>query len=174
MKLKKCFYSALAAGILCISAVPAAHAYFTTYCEAQGGGPIMLEEKTEITESFSEWTKTVSIKSNEGSVPVFVRAKAFADQEIELTYKSDDNSWSEGKDGYYYYSSVLQAGENTSNLLVHIGNIPEGKEDDLDFNVVVIYECTPVQYDDEGNMLSPEEADWSIKLDTASMEGGES
>lgn len=174
MKLKKCFYSALALGILSISAIPAAYAYFTTYCEAEGGGPIMLEEKTEITESFSEWTKTVSIKSDEGSAPVFVRARAFAGQDIKLTYKFDEGQWIEGNDGFYYYSSVLQPGDATSNLLVHIGNIPEGKEDDPDFNVVVVYECTPVQYDDEGNLMDPQKADWSVKLDTGFEEGGES
>lgn len=67
----------------------------------------------------------------------------------------------------YYGGIILEAGQSAAELLVRIGNVPESPEDARDFNVVVVYETTPVQYDEAGNPY----ADWSLRLEEIG-EGG--
>jgi hypothetical protein len=38
------------------------------------------------------------------------------------------------------------------------------------FNVVVVQECTPVMYDTDGNALTAEHADWSMKAEYTGKE----
>ena len=49
---------------------------------------------------------------------------------------------------------------------MEIKNVPEEVTEPESFNVVVVYETTPVQYDAEGNPY----ADWELVLETE--EGG--
>lgn len=68
--------------------------------------------------------------------------------------------WTLGEDGYYYYKDMIPAGGSTANeLLVKIDNM-DSKED---FNVVVIQECAPVLYDENGNPY----ANWDMILDSS-------
>ena len=150
--------AALAVGLVCISSVQNANAYFTTYVTAKGGYEVSWKHKEEIHEELKEWSKHITITSKEGSVPVYVRVKAFAGSNYELTYTGDQ--WTE-KDGYYYYKSELQGGKTTETLLVDIKNIPKEPKDGMNFNVVVVYETIPVQYDKDGNMIAPQDADWT-------------
>ena len=149
---------ALLAGILCVS-VPQALAYFTTYTDAAGVKTIVLGPETEIEEpSVTDWTKTVQI-SNTGEAPVYVRAIAYAPEGMTLTYSG--TGWTAGSDGYWYYGSIVEAGAKASDLLVKIGNVPEDAVEGDDFNVVVLYEATPVQYDEAGAAY----ADWTLTID---------
>ena len=147
------------------ASVQGAMAYFTTYANADGGFVIHLGNKTEITETPpTDWTKHLVVGNQDGSVPVYVRAFALAGDNYTLTYSSPDGKWSDGGDGYWYYSEILLAGESSSVLDVKIGNIPakENLEGGEKFNVVVLYESTPVIYDADGNPS----CDWSAVLDT--------
>lgn len=140
-----------------------AWAYFTTYAEAQGSIAIELGDETEIEERFSGWVKHVTVTSEEGSEPVYIRAKAFGGGRYSLTYSGE--GWSEGTDGYYYYDGMVPGGGKTTELSVSIGNIPEEElKDNLTFNVIVIYESTPVMYNEDGTPY----ADWNAVLDTGS------
>ncbi len=76
----------MAAALLCVSQVGNANAYFTTYVKAKGGYPVSWEHHENINESFNDWSKYVSITSKEGSVPVYVRVKAFAGSKYTLEY----------------------------------------------------------------------------------------
>ena len=143
-----------------------AWAYFTTYARAQGGYIIKLGYETEIEEEFSNWEKRVVISSKSDSQPVYIRARAFCGGEYELTYSG--SNWTLGSDGYWYYNNIVYGGDHTDELRVKIENIPENPEETPEFNVVVIYESTPVGYDAQGNPY----ADWTKKLDTGSSEGG--
>ena len=49
---------------------------------------------------------------------------------------------------------------------MRIENVPEDITDPTGFNVVVVYESTPVRYDEAGNPY----ADWSMTLDSGSMD----
>lgn len=159
----------LSAALLLCAAVGSAWAYFTTYAEAKGGYTISLGSKTTVEEKFSAWTKHVTVVSEDGSAPVWVRARAFYGSEYSASYSDESGKWTPGSDGYYYYSDILNGGETTDELLIKIGNIPEDVKDSESFNVIVVYETTPVQYDESGNAY----ADWTFKVDTETVGEGE-
>ena len=63
-------------------------------------------------------------------------------------------------------ANILNGGESTQDpLIIEINDVPvdeaDGAEAGDNFNVVVVYESTPVQYDANGDPF----ADWSIQLD---------
>ncbi len=174
MKKKQIFLGFLAAGLVLASSVGSAWAYFTTYVEARGGEVISLGDETVVKEKFSEWTKEIRITSDADSEPVYVRAKAFCSAyDFEYIDPSENkDKWAPGADDYYYYSEILKGGSETTELLVHIKDVPGDEVDQKDFNMVVIYETTPVQYGENGEPLPASEIDWSGKLDITRVEGG--
>jgi len=70
--------------------------------------------------------------------------------------------WYDGQDGYWYYNEILKTGSTSETVLV---NIPEellkDVTDEKDLNVIVLQECTPVQYDDNGEPY----ADWNVTFE---------
>lgn len=177
--------ASLAAAAVLTAGVGSAHAYFTTYAEARGGYTVELGDRTEIWEGFSEWTKKIVITSTEDSEPVWIRVKAFAGNEYTLLYQyggdpvpvyasgdtvPEETVWYALEDGYYYYNSILdQDTLMTKELDIKIEGVSikpeEGSNIEYapeDFNVIVIYESTPVRYDKDGR----EYADWSQILDS--------
>ncbi len=159
MKKKSLIFAGIAIILILAANLPLAWGYFSTYTEAKGG--IRLQPRkvdTEIKEDVLDWTKHVII-SNTGDESLYIRARAFAGSEYKLTYITGDG-WTDGKDGYYYYNSILGPGQETSELLVKIENPPKDPIDGQEVNVVVVYESTPVRYDDNGKPY----ADWNRKL----------
>lgn len=156
----------LCAVLVAAASLPSALAYFTTYTRAQGGAVLHLGGSTHITEEFSNWTKRVVITNEAGSQPVYVRARAFSGSQYPLTYSDEGGSWSAGDDGYYYYNQILNGGASTPELLIHIDGVPEKVAEELQFQVVVVYETTPVRYHENGEPY----ADWAQALKTG--EGG--
>lgn len=136
-------------------AVGSAMAYFTTYSTA-GGGVTMNMGFTETipNEEVDENGKHITI-TNTGDYDCFVRVKAFAP--VELTYNAPDGGWTDSGDGYWYYDEVLPAGETTSHELNITYKFPSGDEKPEEFNIVVIEECTPVLYQEDGTPY----ADWN-------------
>ena len=190
MKRAKWILAALTAGTILSAGSGQALAYFTTYTEARGGYPVFLGDQTEITEEFSDWTKFVTIHNEADSKePVWIRVKAYST--YDLIFEGAD--WSAGDEGYYYYARPVEAGQDTGVLSVKIGRLdasgtlqdpakpgqggaqdpdnpqeaPEGNLKES-FNVIVIYESTPVRYGADGSLLP---ADWNQILDTGTMEG---
>ena len=157
MKRRNLLLLVLAIVLVLASSVAPAMAYFTTYAEARGGYQISFPP-TDVEEQFYDWTKHVVITSSEDGQPTYVRARAYAGSQYLLQYSGDGWAYN-ADDGYYYYNTILEPGDGTSELLVHIDNIPEDPAQDDSFNVVVIYECTPVQYDESGNPY----ADWTLR-----------
>lgn len=159
----------LAAGIAVVSAgIGTTWSYFTTYAETRGGFPIRMGDRTEITESFSDWTKHISITNTDNSEPVYVRAKAFCGSQYTITHSGD--GWVLGGDGYYYYQYPVNGGAAAGTLDLKIEGIPDDPESKKDFNVVVIYESTAVKYHEDGTPYSVQETDWNEILDTGSTE----
>lgn len=132
-------------------------AYFTTYVTAGGSEIVRLGAQTEIHEDVSNMTKHVSIQNVSQTNDCFVRVKVFHGDGLSVTYTdtSGNGDWYDGTDGYWYYKPIVPAGGSTAVLDVKI-NLPAGFNKD-EFNVVVIQECTPVLYDNNGNAS----ADWS-------------
>lgn len=170
---------ALAVVCIAFAGVGAASAYFTTYCQAKGGYTLELGDTTTITEDFVNWTKSVTIQSDAASdEPVYVRVVAYGPSKYPIEYSEPGGAtnWSQAADGYYYYkgnSGILNPGETTPQLDLMIRNVPTSDpstgaapQSGDEFNVVVVYETTPVQYKADGTVVDPEAADWSVKLET--------
>lgn len=102
------------------------------------------------------------------SEPVYIRVKAFCGSEYSLVFSDESGKWTPGEDGYYYYSDIVNGGGTTDELLVKIENVPEDVTDADSFNVVVVYESTPVLYREDGTPY----ADWNSKVNTGTVEGG--
>ena len=168
MKHKNLILTALAAAMVLTGAVGSTYSYFTTNAKASGIAGISLGSRTEVQEEFSNWTKHVTVASEADSEPVYVRVRAFCGSEYSLVYSDPEGNWTPSSDGYYYYNPIVNAGETTTSLDVRIENVPADVTDAASFNVIVIYETTPVQYREDGTPYP----DWSITLTTGTAEGG--
>lgn len=177
--------------ILSASIQPAI-AYFTTYVRAKGGHPVSIGDTTTIEETFKDWTKTVVIRNKEGSEPVFIRAKViYTDLSGKLGFTAAGTGWTALQaDGYYYYSSAnpttstitvdkrtvnamagltpLDGGKGTDPLIVTITNRPADPEKGDTFSVTVLYESTPVRYQENGTAY----ANWDATIQRVSSTTG--
>lgn len=168
MKCKDFLLAAAACMLILSVGAGSAWAYFTTYTEAQGGYAIQLGSQSTVTETLDSWTKHVVITNDAASGRVFIRARAFAGSPYELNYSSAGGKWTLGADGFYYYSDVVEAGGSTETLDIKIDHVPAEVKEGDSFNVVVVYESTPVVYKD-GEAV----ADWAAELITGgTAEGG--
>lgn len=132
-------------------AVGSAMAYFTTYTTAGGGVKMNMGFTETIPIETVKDGKHVTIK-NIGNYDCFVRVKAFAPVAVALTYNAPDGGWTkgEGDDDYWYYDEVLPAGKETKTELNIKYTFPSGDDKPEEFNIVVIQECTPVLYKEDG------------------------
>ncbi|NBK93987.1 hypothetical protein D5278_18820 [bacterium 1XD21-13] len=136
-------------------------AYFTTYETAKGSHELALSTQTTLHEEIKGMEKHVSVE-NTGGIDCYVRVKIFAGSTVKLSCAGD--GWSQKEDGYWYYKDIVAPGASAGTLVVSITG-PED-EDVETFNVVVIQECTPVLYDEDGNAYP----DWTLSLDVAGKE----
>ena len=146
-------------------------AYFTTYVAAQGGKELELGfTTTEPMEEIKNGAKEIIIK-NTGENDCYVRVKAFAGNQYTLTFAQgeSDSRWTAGADGYYYWTEILPAGENgiTGTLKIKI-DCGDATADS--FNVIVVQECTPVPYGEDGKALSWDKVDWNREADVVKTE----
>lgn len=170
--------TAVAVMLVMSAAMGTAWAYFTTYTMARGGVVLHLGHEETVEEKFSGWQKTLNISSTADSRPVYIRAHAFC-AEYDVTYTGDH--WTtetvDGETWAYYVpdSKTLQPGTDLAaagdELKVVINDVPVSTEDGVkdgdSFNVIVVYETTEVQYDENGEPLSSTQADWNGKVDTS-------
>ena len=161
----KTFWLAAAATILVGSiSVSEAMAYFTTYVTAKGGYSITLGTGSSMEEQVENMTKKITI-SNTGATECYVRVKVFSGDMVDISYSGATDGkgtayWSKNEsDGYWYYKDIVPVGGKTEVLQAKI-HVPEGFEES--FDVIVIQECTPVLYTEDGTPF----ADWERKMDT--------
>lgn len=166
MKHKRMPLVALAVTLALAAGVGPAWAYFTDSSAATGGVTINVKPSTEIEEKYGERVKHVVVtNSAQASVPVYVRARAYSSVEVQAS----GASWTPGADGWYLYGGIVEPGGKTDELQVRIefpiaasDERPDGAVPGDNFNIVVVYESTPVRYDAQGNPY----ADWSYILDS--------
>lgn len=173
MKKSRTLLAFLALALAVATVLPGTWAYFTANTSAGGGRTMHFQNETEITEGFNEgeWKKEITITASSGTQPVYVRARAYST--YDLTYAGNGWKVQDGKpasdDGWCYYETPLANFDGAPTwtktqaelLTVQInikdlepGVVPE------DFDVVVVYETTPVTYDENGNP----QADWNQTL----------
>lgn len=149
--------AALALTLVVTSSVSSSLAYFTTYVTAKGGVTIEYGSlSTELDEQVEGWEKTVNVK-NTGTLDAWVRVRAYAGSQFDLRYAAE-SGWRDGGDGWWYYSEPLAAGEVTAVPVVVTISGPEELPEE--FNVVVVQECTPVSYREDGTAY----ADWNLSV----------
>lgn len=155
---QKIVWLAAAAFLLvgCIS-LPKAMAYFTTYASAGGGVEINIENtRNEVEEKVEGLTKAIQLV-NTSTQDEYVRVRVFSGSSVALEYSDASGKWSQGEDGYWYYSDIVKPGEKTEALLAAI-KVPEEQKDS--FDVIVVEESVPVFYGEDGSPY----ADWSMKV----------
>lgn len=162
---QKTFWLAVAAFLMLGgTGLSGAMAYFTTHVAAKGGYPITLGAETSVEEEVEDMTKHI-VLVNTGENDCYVRVKVFCGSQFTIDYSTDLDDGSEPcwkldeGDGYWYYQSILPAGEKTRQLLAKI-EIP--KDYTESFDIIVIQECTPALYQEDGTPY----ADWENKIDT--------
>jgi hypothetical protein len=192
---KKKKWEALRTGLLTATAIMlvlsammgSVWAYFSTYATAQGGITLHMGHEEKVDEDFDSWQKVLNITSTPDSRPVYVRARGFC-ADYNLSYSGQN--WGELQDdGWVYYQGkdskqpCLLPGESLNPyekgadkqypgdaLLVQILDVPSSGDVTLkdadSFNVIVVYETTEIQYDTKGDIIPPEKADWSRKVQT--------
>lgn len=148
----------LAMGVM----VGTAMAYFTTYTVADGGVTLDLGfTHTEINEEVINGKKQLVLE-NTSDYDCYVRLKALTGNAHKdgIAYSEPEGAglWTPGTDGYYYYNAIVEAGGTTSQIDVSFV-LPQ--ENQTDFNVIIIQECTPVLLDENGEAY----ADWSVTAD---------
>ncbi len=165
-KNKTVWLAAAALLLVGITALPEAMAYFTTYAAAGGGVEVDLGfTKNEVTEIVNGRAKKIQLV-NQSSQPEYVRVKVFS--VLPVTFEGSSPNWSQGEDGYWYYKNIVEP-EKTTEELVALITIPEGREDD--FDVIVVEESVPVSYKEDGTPY----ADWTMTAEKVTMgeEAGE-
>lgn len=159
-----------------LSLTSVALAYFTNNASAEGGFVLSLEPKTDIHETYGGREKHVTISNADGSVPVYVRARAFSS--LEVSYAG--GGWEQADDGWLYYGSPLMPGDDTSELVATI-SFPTGRTETVTgadgsqtsqttadpragerHDVIVVYECVPVLYGADGSEVPASEC-WSAE-----------
>ncbi len=116
--------------------------------------PVLVATFVEMQEEMHELDKHITIKNWEDSNDrVYVRLKVFAPTEIleylDFASNSEENGWKyDETDGYIYYEPYLNADETSNPLIIDV-NIPE--EYKKDFEIVVVFEYTPVRYYEDGS-----------------------
>ena len=148
MNKRKWLLALLALVMILTAAIQPAMAYFTTYTRAKGGYTVYRDATTTIDEQYEDWVKYVTITSVDGE-PVFVRARAYTGSEFSLHYEGDN--WSDGGDGWWYYALPLEKGQSAAVLKVYIDEVPINPENDLGFDVAVVYESTVALYKPDGS-----------------------
>ena len=161
---KKIYLAAAALMIVATLGIGSAMAYFTTYVLADGGVKVSMGSTVTVPqEKVEEGQKFIQIK-NEGNYDCWVRIKVFAGAEHEFVYADESGKWTPGADDYYYYSDIVPVDGLTDELKVTISELlaeDEDSETNESFNVIVVQECTPVLFDENGEAY----ADWSANAE---------
>ena len=153
--------------IVCGVSVKPTLAYFTTYATAKGGISVDIGPTTDVKEKFKDWKKTIEIE-NTGKADCFVRVKVIAASQFDI--QASGSNWSLSDDGYWYYSQVVPVGGKTEPIVAAITVSEKVK---TSFNVVVVQECTPVTYDENGNPCVAPDAKWDATAQYDKEEGEE-
>lgn len=194
--LRTALLTAAAVMLVLSAVMGSAWAYFTTYARAKGGYPIILGHEENEKEAVREWEKELSVTITKDSAPVYVRARAFcADYELtyrgedptgEITYEgldeSDKETWKKRNpdDGWLYCTlpipcTISRGGTKETSyrapsLFVKINDVPKSEAELIqkgkEFNVIIVYETTELQYDDKGNLIPWNEVNWETTIKT--------
>ena len=176
MKKRRILLALLALALAVTTVLPAAMAYFSTNARTDGHLTLKLGGTTTIDETFANMVKTVTIAATGEAQPMWVRARAYVAAPFTVTYEASEG-WTVDDDGWYYYEKPLASytsplpdwltdEADPLKVTIHAEGIepedlPEG------FEVPVVYQTTPVQYNEDGTPKEmTTEALWSVPVKT--------
>lgn len=138
--------------------LPTALAYFTANSYAAGSKSVAVGVNTTTDEKMDGNAKVMTI-TNTGNQEVFVRVRVFA--LAKYIKKIENSGWRQDGDWYYYDTPLtVTAPDNEVTFRVELNN-PNPLDNDLDdFEVTVVYEATPVLYNEKNEPY----AKWDLKL----------
>lgn len=136
-----------------------AWSYFTDSDTAEGSLSLSVKPSSTIEEENTPGTKTIRIKNTSQTVPVWVRARVYANPKLGAT--ASGSKWKGEIVSWYTYEEPLSAGAQAEPLTIKFNlarpydklQNPDGAHDGDETNVIVIYECVPTQYDAHGEPL---------------------
>lgn len=167
MKTGKKLLFALATVLVLGAGISPAWSYFTAYSEASGALTIKVEPTTTITEEFTGGLKKITIhNADDSDVDVYVRARVFVSDDLKPTDTLGEGWEGPADDGWYYYKPILKIGSDTTEINFKV-KFPEEPEEGQNFNVIVLYESTPVKYTADGQPY----ADWEMVENHKSQSG---
>ena len=175
MKRKTLLLASVAVALVMAMGIAPAWAYFTDSSTVTGAIKIGVTPSTDIHEEYLEGVKYVKVSNaQDASTAVFVRARVFASD--ILTTEVSGESWNgPDGDGWYVYDGAVEPGNETSSLDVAIKcppmkseTAPTGAVVCDNYNVIVVYEAVPAQYEADGTPVY----DWSFILDSGTESGG--
>lgn len=164
----------IAVALLTIAAagIGPASAYFTDRDEGSQSHAVQLGDSTTVTEE-ADWNKKVMITNDAASTEaIWVRSQAFAALDIQKQLKYSGSGWTQGDNGWWYYSKPVDPGKTADTLNIQLPDkdnpvIPEAKENKT-FNVIVVYETTP----DTGTAETAQQAFAEAETVQSSQTGG--
>ena len=159
MRRTKLTITTLAVVLVLGMGVGTAWAYFTDSSTAEGSVPITVQPTTTITEENGPGTKTIRIRNTGENVPAYVRVRVYAASDLRAD--ASGNGWAGSIGSWFEYAEPLAVGAETESLVVsfelkHAYNEAEGTEgarDGDETNIIAVFECIPVTYDEDGNPL---------------------
>lgn len=150
MKKKSIFLVALSIILLIAATANSTLAYFTSYITAEGGYTLNLQKgRVTVLTDVDGGCHWVQLVNSEGNLPIYVRGRFIVPD--GCTLEMGGQGWTEG-DGYWSYTSILNPGEETTQLQATVTRLAGYDPDSYD--IVFIYETSPVLRDQNGNYYS--------------------
>ena len=139
-----------AVAMVLLVSVTATLAYFSDFERAKGDSSLVLTGQTEITETPTDNSKTISVKNvSKDDVDMVTRVRVIAP--VEVKFKAG-NGWEQNGD-WWYYTKTLAKDESTTDLVAS-WEIPADSTIE-NFDVVVVHESAVATYEN-GNVAKPD------------------
>ena len=175
MKHKTLLLASVAVALVMAMGIAPAWADFTDSSTVTGAMKVNVTPSTDIREWYQEGVKHVVVSNaDDASTAVFVRARVFASGALSTTVSGASWSGPDGE-GWYVYGDAVDPGKETTSLDIAIkfppvksATEPTGAVVGDNYNVVVVYEAIPAQYNADGTPIY----DWSFILDSGTESGG--
>lgn len=141
-----------AVAMVLLVSVTATLAYFSDFERAKGDSSLVLTGQTEITETPTDNSKTISVKNvSKDDVDMVTRVRVIAPVDVDF---EPGANWEREQNGdWWYYTKVLAKGESTTDLVAS-WKIPADSTIE-NFDVVVVHESAVATYEN-GNVAKPD------------------
>ena len=171
MRKKAILLASLAVALVLGMSITPAWGYFTDWTEANGGLEINVTPRPTISEWYAESTKHLTVaNTKDATTPVFARARVITSLGTDVAGEGWYGPVTDRDGQWYYYGSsdtaltAIAPGESSKELTVKITfpriqseTQPDGAAYGNQRNVIVYYEATAVEYNEDGTTF----ADWN-------------